>query len=99
MRLPAQTQTIISQTAHEIFGADVDVKIFGSRLDPNAKGGDIDILIQSADLISTARRKSLQLVARLQIRLGDQPIDVLVIDSSTQMQAIHNEVLRTAVSL
>jgi len=38
-------------------------------------------------------------VARLQIRLGDQPIDVLVLGSQTVRQPVHEEAIRTGVRL
>ncbi|MEN8177173.1 MAG: hypothetical protein ABFS39_00960 [Pseudomonadota bacterium] len=38
-------------------------------------------------------------VARQQLRLGDQPIDVLVIDPGTIKQPVHTEALRTGVEL
>ena len=48
---------------------------------------------------SDARKKALTLTARLQRRLGDQRIDVLVIDPATRHQPIHAEALRTGVRL
>jgi len=99
MRLAEQTQKTIAKTAHEIFGASVAVKVFGSRLDDQVAGGDIDLLIESQQIIAQARHKSLQLVARLQMRLGDQAIDVLVIDPQTRYQAIHHEAQRTGVAI
>jgi len=99
VRLSEQTQTIINGTAHDIFGSDVAVKVFGSRLNDQVRGGDIDLLIESESQIDQSRYKSLQLVARLQMLLGDQSIDVLVIDPQTDKQAIHSEAQRTGVSL
>jgi len=99
MRLPQQALETINHTAHEVFGQNIEVKVFGSRLDDLATGGDIDLLIQSKQKIDQSRRKSLRLVAKLQIRLGDQPIDVIVIDPKTELQAVHREVLRTAVAI
>ncbi|WP_456378224.1 nucleotidyltransferase domain-containing protein [Thiolapillus sp.] len=43
MRLSPGNQSIIKQTAREIFG-DVRVLLFGSRVQDNLKGGDIDLL-------------------------------------------------------
>ncbi len=65
MRLSEQARTVIIQTAHEIFNSAINVKLFGSRLNDEAKGGDIDLLIESDHAIEKARRKSLQLVAKL----------------------------------
>ncbi len=84
---------------NEIFGADATVMLFGSRVDDTARGGDLDLLVQSDKPVQQRERKALQLVARLQLRLGDQPIDVVVLDPETTYQPIHKEALRTGVRL
>jgi len=99
MRLSSEAQQIIRDTTHEIFGSDATATVFGSRVNDMARGGDIDLLVQSNKAIQQRQRKALQLVARLQIRLGDQPIDVLVLDPETTCQAVHEEAIRTGVQL
>ena len=99
MRLSEEYRETIRNTAIEIFGGQVTVSLFGSRVDDNQRGGDIDLLVQSDSAISDRQKKILQLVARLQIRLGDQPIDILVLDPETKMQPVYEEALRTGVKL
>lgn len=59
------------------------MKLFGSRINDDARGGDIDLLIELSSITAELERKTMQLVARLQLRIGGQPIDVLVLDPST----------------
>ncbi|MDN5848231.1 MAG: nucleotidyltransferase domain-containing protein [Nitrococcus sp.] len=99
MRLSNQTQTIIRDTVREIFGSDAEVLVFGSRTIDSARGGDIDLLVQTSTPIPQRQRKTLKLTARLQMRLGDQPIDVLVLDPETQKEPVHEEALRTGIRL
>lgn len=99
MRISEQTRTTIRTTVQELFGAHATVLLFGSRVDDSAKGGDIDLLIHSDRPVEKARSKSLQLVARLQMRLGDQPIDALIVDPTTHQQPIHKAALATGVPL
>lgn len=99
MRLHKNAQSIIHRTAVEIFGPEANVYLFGSRTDDSAKGGDIDLLVQLDKPVNERERKILKLVARLQIRLGDQAIDVLVQDPETVLQPVHNEALRTGIRL
>ncbi len=99
MRIPADTRKVIRDTVHEIFGPAAVVRPFGSRVDDQARGGDIDLLVESDQPIPDRQRKALQLVGRLQLRLGDQPIDVLVLHPETVRQPIHDEALRTGVML
>lgn len=48
MRLsPAQTDVILSCVRQQ-YGADVRVMLFGSRLDDSARGGDVDLLVETA---------------------------------------------------
>lgn len=99
MRLSLQTQQIIKDAVQEVFGVDAQVKLFGSRINDNARGGDIDLLVELPFCMADIERKTMQLTARLQLRIGDQPIDVLVIDPSTQWQAIHEQASMTGISL
>lgn len=99
MRLSQQTQQIVRDTVQEIFGLEANVKLFGSRINDDARGGDIDLLVELPSVTADIERKSLQLTARLQLRIGDQPIDVLVLDPSTSRQPIHEHAAMTGIRL
>jgi predicted nucleotidyltransferase len=79
MRLTHTEHHILKQTAEECFGPGVGVRLFGSRADDTARGGDIDLLIEvnttnPADIM----RAQTLFMARLLTRLGDRKVDVLV---------------------
>lgn len=99
MRLSQKTQQMIRHTVHEVFGVDATVKVFGSRINDDARGGDIDLLVELPSIAAELERKTLQLVAKLQLRIGDQPIDVLVLDPSTSRKPIHEHAASTGVKL
>lgn len=99
MRLSQQTQQIIRNTVREVFGDEANVKLFGSRINDDARGGDIDLLVELPSITAEIERKTMQLTARLQLRIGDQPIDVLVIDPSTPRQSIHEQASITGIGL
>lgn len=99
MRLSKNQIEVIRRTVREVFGAEADVKLFGSRANDDARGGDIDLLVEMPIIVVEPERKTLQLVARLQLRLGDQPIDVLVLDPSTPRQPIYEQAIRTGIKL
>jgi predicted nucleotidyltransferase len=99
MRLSEHARKLIRDTVLEVFGADAAVSLFGSRIDDEARGGDIDLLIELRQPAADRERKTLQLIARLQLRLGDQPIDVLVLDPATERNPVHEQALRTGVLL
>jgi predicted nucleotidyltransferase len=99
MRLSPQSQRIIRESVRQVFGPQARVRLFESRVDDAARGGDIDLLVELDEQVDDRERKALSLIARLQMRLGDQPIDVLVLDPQTSRRPIHEQAFRTGVAL
>lgn len=99
IRLATREIEIIRATTHHLLGDDARISIFGSRTKMDEKGGDIDILIETeqklADRISTACR----LTSQLQMQLGDQKIDVIIVDPETLEQPIHQIARQTGVMI
>jgi len=46
MRITQIQKHIICETAEKYFGSDVHIWLFGSRVNDQAKGGDIDLYIE-----------------------------------------------------
>lgn len=57
MRLTTEQAKIIRQATHQRFGSDARVWLFGSRTDDNAKGGDIDLLIETPTALDAKSRQ------------------------------------------
>ena len=78
MRLTPQQQDAIRTTVAETFGTEASVWLFGSRVDSSNCGGDIDLLIETnLSDVNTIVRAELAFVTKLQMKLGEQKIDVL----------------------
>jgi predicted nucleotidyltransferase len=79
MRLTPQEIQVIKSTVKKVMGREARVWLFGSRVDDNKRGGDIDLFIE-ADLQNPLDRvqKKSQLWAKLQQRLGEQRIDIIL---------------------
>ena len=79
MRLTDVQVQRIRDSAAKYFGTDTRVWLFGSRTDPQRRGGDIDLYIepkiQTADEIVDAK---LRLLRELHAVLGEQKIDVII---------------------
>jgi predicted nucleotidyltransferase len=99
MRMPPNYQKTITETAAKVFGESASVWLFGSRLDDNAKGGDVDLLIQLDSPTENKAVLGARYNALLQIKLGLQKFDVLVIDPSTALKQIHQQALSKGVRL
>ena len=78
MRLTEQQQQIIKDNVKKIFGSHTEVLLFGSRVDNEERGGDIDLLIEFEHSPKELLKKNLYLNASLQIALGGlQKIDII----------------------
>jgi len=99
MRITQQQREIIVKAIQSECGADVKVRLFGSRVDDAARGGDIDLLVELKQPVDNRAALSSRLAAILQIALGDQRIDVLIVDPSTQLQPVHKTALSEGVKL
>ena len=77
MRLTPQQVDIIRHAAEEAFGPGTQVVLFGSRVDDNKRGGDIDLLIHPANADQTLARK-IRFLGMLERQLGQRKIDVVI---------------------
>ncbi|EKD77512.1 MAG: hypothetical protein ACD_42C00313G0002 [uncultured bacterium] len=81
IRLPAKTQMIIAQLFQKYFPRG-KLYLFGSRVDPNARGGDIDLLCEmDGDPTDLVERRSAFLI-ELEKRIGEQKIDFVLYQPS-----------------
>ena len=99
MRLSAIEQAAIRQTVSAVAGPQARVLLFGSRTDDAAKGGDIDLLVVVNQPVESPVRLGARIGARLQVALGDQRIDVVVVAPNVTEQAIHRLARSSGVPL
>jgi predicted nucleotidyltransferase len=74
MRLNSQDRHLIKQTIYQL-DPQAQVYLFGSRVDDNKKGGDIDLLVLSTHLGFTAQK---QIKLKLYELIGEQKIDLII---------------------
>ena len=82
LRLPGWVVKEIVRTAKEVFGKDVAVWLFGSRVNPKARGGDIDLYIESPEGYDA--EKLLKFLAKLHMRIGNRKVDVVLEPKNSQ---------------
>lgn len=99
MRISNHTRQVIREAVTEIFGPDASVYLFGSRTNDKARGGDIDLFIETDTSTEEAMDKELALHARLMRRLGEQRIDIVVHRVGTPLLAIHKIARQTGERL
>lgn len=80
MRLTAtQTQAIL-HCVRQQFGSDARVMLFGSRLDDTARGGDVDLLVESAAPATLRQRALVTMALEKALQL---PVDIVALQRGT----------------
>ena len=99
MRLTAEQVNVIRRIAREEAGADSVVRLFGSRLDDTARGGDIDLLLEIPHAVDHPALFSARIAARLMRALGGRHVDVLLAAPNLDTLPIHGVAVAEGVRL
>jgi len=81
MRLKKEHIESIKELARKIFGEETQVYLFGSRVNNNKKGGDIDLYIETTTKEDLFEKK-IQMILALYKIIGEQKIDLIINDFS-----------------
>lgn len=89
MRLTPDQATAIKRLTAEQFGPGAAARLFGSRLEDRARGGDVDLLVDVSDPIEEPALRAARLAARISRYLAGRRVDVLLAAPNLTEQAIH----------
>ena len=93
MRLTAEQIDIIRRVVRAEAGADTTVRLFGSRLDDAARGGDIDLLLQIPHPVENPALVSARIAAKLIRAMGGRHVDVVLAAPNLRTLPIHRHAL------
>lgn len=89
MRLTPSAIQKIKATVASLLGSTAQVRLFGSRLDKEKKGGDVDLLVTTNTPVESPAVLTAQLAARLIQALEGRKVDVLLDAPNLKKQPIH----------
>ncbi|MDR5898458.1 nucleotidyltransferase domain-containing protein [Halomonas vilamensis] len=89
MRLNETEITAIKKAADKTFGPEATVKLFGSRVDDTAKGGDIDLLVTVPYVVDNPALSMAKMETAVIMALGDRKIDVVLNAPNLKKSEIH----------
>lgn len=98
MRLTKQQVHCLIDATHLCFGDNADIWLFGSRVDDNKKGGDIDLYIET-DLEKNLVMAKLKMRELIWTTFGEQKIDILMRSRSRELSPIHELAITTGQKL
>jgi len=99
MRLPPNQVQTIKGTVARLVGPASRVWLFGSRVDDSLRGGDIDLLVESDEVVPDRVRLLCKLEGALIMALGDRKLDILLKDARTPDAPVFQVARRQGVLL
>lgn len=97
MRLSDYQVKAIKTVINTMFDDDAEIKLFGSRTDDDAKGGDIDLLIKTPNPVEQPARLIAQIEAQIIRQIGDQKIDIVLDAPNLERKTIHHIADQTGI--
>lgn len=90
MRLTDEQMEAIRQSARQIGGELARVRIFGSRLDDTAHGGDLDLMLELPEPVNNPALMSAQVSALVSRVMSGRKVDVLLSAPNLMRLPIHD---------
>jgi predicted nucleotidyltransferase len=90
MRLTDNQIQAIRQSAQQICGAQSNVRVFGSRLDDSARGGDLDLMLELPAPVDNPALMAAQLAARVSRAMHGRKVDVVISAPNLMRLPIHD---------
>ncbi len=99
MRLtPAQIERIRSAVA-DLAGAQATVRLFGSRLDDSARGGDVDLLVEVVEPLAEPALLAARIAGRISRLLDGRKVDVVLAAPNLKELPLHHIARREGIVL
>lgn len=90
MRLTDHQIQVIRNVASQIAGDQSRVRVFGSRLDDMARGGDIDLLLELPEPVDNPALLAARMSAQMSRLLNGRRVDVLISAPNLMRLPIHD---------
>jgi predicted nucleotidyltransferase len=99
MRITPEQIRVIRQGVAELAGEEASVWLFGSRLRDDARGGDVDLMLELNDAVAEPAQLAARLAVRVSRAMGGRKVDVLVKAPNLLFLPIHAVALAEGVRL
>ncbi len=99
MRITQIQRESIRKITAEVVGDDAVVTLFGSRVDDNKRGGDLDLLVELPHAIDNPAWLTARLSARISRLMAGRSVDVLLSAPNLMNLPIHEQAKLEGVRL
>lgn len=90
MRLTTLQIEAIRDLSRQVAGEQARVRVFGSRLDDGARGGDLDLMIELNEPVPDPALLAAQIAAKVSRTLHGRKVDVLISAPNLRRLPIHD---------
>ena len=90
MRLTEEQIQTIRRLAHELGGPQARVRVFGSRLDDSARGGDLDLMLELQSPVEHPAVLAARMSAQVSRTVGGRKVDVLISAPNLARLPVHD---------
>ncbi len=99
MRITPETIQSLKRLVAEEAGSSAQLRLFGSRLDDAATGGDVDLLLELTEPVQEPARLAALLAARVSRLMGGRKVDFVLSAPNLMRLPIHEVALQRGVIL
>jgi predicted nucleotidyltransferase len=99
MRLTDDQIQTIRRLARQVAGSQARVRVFGSRLDDAAHGGDIDLMLELSEPLDNPALMAAQMSALVSRAMHGRKVDVLLSAPNLMRQPIHDIAFKEGILL
>jgi predicted nucleotidyltransferase len=96
MRLKTEQITMIVEIIQAVTQQATKIWVFGSRLDDGAKGGDVDLLIETPHLLGLLQKAQLKNALEMRLNL---PVDLLMVQQGQPLSPFQQMAFEKSVLL
>lgn len=89
MRLTDEQIQIIRQLSRHVARGECRVRVFGSRLDDAARGGDLDLMLELLEPVDNPAQLAAQMAAQVSRAMHGRKVDVLISAPNLMRLPIH----------
>lgn len=89
MRLTAAQIVMIRESVVQLVGSSAHIWLFGSRVRDDARGGDVDLLLELDEAVAEPAQLSARLAARVSRAMHGRKVDVLIKAPNLKVLPIH----------
>jgi predicted nucleotidyltransferase len=99
MRISLQQQQAIKRLILEMAGANAITTVFGSRIDDDQRGGDLDLMVELPHAADNPAWFAAKLSAKISRLVGGRRVDVILLAPNLKTLPIHEHAKSTGKQL